>query len=231
MSRMPRCWFFLFHTKQVFSANKLTHTRWRRRRPNTLTHTHTERTSHATPQIMPRFFTHSLTQTESRHNSWQQHQFYFEKSVTRVQNNNDPPNGRVSRAQQSSKNAFLLRVQVLVAQEMNQQRYTPATTMTRWREETKNGLSFGEKGWIWCVRAPTQAIWKREEKWNHSYRRCCTMQVCFILVRIYSKWARRTKIACAFAIAACRRTNHIIKTIHTAVWFACINYRPASCNS
>lgn len=123
MSRMPRCWFFLFHTKQVFSANKLTHTRCGHRRPNTLTHTPSARLMQPPKKCLVSSLIHSLTQTESRHNSWQQHQFYFEKSVTRVQNTNDPPNGRVSRAQQSSKNAFLLRVQVLIAQEMNQQRY------------------------------------------------------------------------------------------------------------
>lgn len=93
---------------------------------------------------------HSLSMCLYRHNSWQQHQFYFEKSVTRVQNTNDRPNDFSTKQQ---KRIFTPCAGPHCSRNESTTVAAMATTTTKTRR--KNYMYFSEKGWIWCVRART----------------------------------------------------------------------------
>lgn len=96
---------------------------------------------------------------------------------------------------QSSKNAFLLRVQVLTAQEMNQRRWRRRRRPRR--EERITCISLKRDGSGVCVRAQRRAnkVQKREEKWNNS------MHVGFNIFHTSTWTELQTKLACTFAAA------------------------------
>lgn len=88
------CFFFLRINWHIHNADDQTraHTHERERmlpQSSIRTYIHSR---FMQPQNDSFLCSHSLSMCLYRHNSWQQHQFYFEKSVTRVQNTNDRPN-------------------------------------------------------------------------------------------------------------------------------------------
>lgn len=172
----------------------------------------------------------------NRHNSWQQHQFYFEKSVTRARNTND-------RDQElNSKNAFQRQVSrvlrcVCVAQEMNQQRRRRAV-MEQPMETRNDGkteyMNFGLwKGMDLVVCACTRneiILWK-----NRKTKQSVNVwgfinghRLPVFMPWIYIEWAT--------ALQTPTHTHSHARTTwnpfpHCSLWFACINNSIRTCNT